>query len=48
VSRPQCSPVCTPTFFCEVCQADAYGAPQAPVQEEYGAPVAPALPTYQG
>ena len=23
----QCSPVCVPTYYCEVCQNDEYGAP---------------------
>ena len=29
VPRQQCSPVCKPTYYCEVCQEnDSYGAPQ--------------------
>lgn len=32
VPRQQCSPVCKPTYYCEVCQpndeVDGYGAPQ--------------------
>ena len=44
VEREQCAPVCTPTFYCEVCQQDeGYGAPLAPVQDSYGSPAGPAL-----
>mgnify|MGYP003328886464 CR=1 FL=1 len=36
VPRQQCSPVCKPTYYCEVCQpsdeVDGYGAPQVSVK----------------
>jgi hypothetical protein len=47
VPRQQCSPVCKPTYYCEVCQEnDSYGAPQAPVVDTYGSPQAAPVNTY--
>ena len=45
VDRQQCTPQCTPTYYCEVCEAeaaasDSYGSPAAPVQDSYGSPAA--------
>ena len=51
VDRQQCTPQCTPTYYCEVCEAeaaasDSYGSPAAPVQDSYGSPAAPVQDSY--